>query len=553
MAAAARPGSMTGRTGRGSVGTPDWRAAVDEVRERGPDGGTDGSGSGSTALPISPAQPPRDSLSRPAQVDSVADPNKVLRRVLTLAAVSTIVPGLAHLLVGRERSGRMILRAYLCLLALGGLLLVVVLLSKRLLLELAVRPGALRLLEYGAVGVAIAWCLVIISGAFLGEPARLDRVRRQIAGVVVLALCVVVAVPLVFTARYAQAQRGLITSVFTETDAPRKLPDRLNILLLGGDAGADRIGVRTDSVNLASVDTKTGRTVMFSLPRNLQNVPFPEDSALARRFPDGFDCGNECLLNAIYMYAVNHKDLFPGVRNPGAEAVKQAVSATLGVRVDYYVLVNLDGFKGIIDALGGVTIRVYKKVPIGGIAPDGTRVPVTRYIEPGLRELNGYEALWYSRSRSDSDDYARMARQRCVMGAILHQTDPWSVLRNYQKLARSAKSLVSTDIPRRLLPDLVDVALQAKDATITNLQFVPPLIKTADPDFDLIRHKVAGAIEASEQARTTTPSPSTSTPGGSAGSGTGSGAQSTARSIAAAPPGASADRPVDLGSVCQYS
>jgi LCP family protein required for cell wall assembly len=341
--------------------------------------------------------------------------------------------------------------------------------------------------------------------------------------------------------------------VFTETAGPRKLPDRLNILLLGGDAGADRIGVRTDSVNLASVDTKTGRTVMFSLPRNLQNVPFPEDSALAKRFPDGFDCGNECLLNAIYMYAVNHKDLFPGVRNPGAEAVKQAVSATLGVRVDYYVLVNLDGFKEIIDALGGVTIRVDKKVPIGGIAPDGTRVPVTRYIEPGLRELNGYEALWYSRSRSDSDDYARMARQRCVMGAILHQADPWSVLRNYQKLARSAKSLVSTDIPRRLLPDLVDVALQAKDATITNLQFVPPLIKTVDPDFDLIRHKVAGAIEASEHAPTTTPTPSISTPGDSAGSGAGSGTQSTARSVTAATPGASTDRPVDLGSVCRYS
>jgi polyisoprenyl-teichoic acid--peptidoglycan teichoic acid transferase len=127
------------------------------------------------------------------------------------------------------------------------------------------------------------------------------------------------------------------------------------------------------------------------------------------------------------------------------------------------------------------------------------------------------------------------------------------VLRNYQKLARSAKSLVSTDIPRQLLPDLVDVALQAKDATITNLQFVPPLIKTVDPDFDLIRHKVAGAIEASEHPPTTTPTPSLSTPGDSAGSGAGSGTQSTARSATAATPGASTDRPVDLGSVCRYS
>jgi hypothetical protein len=107
-------------------------------------------------------------------VDSVADPNKVLRSVLTLAAVSTIMPGLGHLLVGRERSGRMIFKAYLCLLALGGLLLVVALLSKRLLLELAVRPGALRLLEYGAVVVAIAWCLVIIA-APSRRPRRLDQ------------------------------------------------------------------------------------------------------------------------------------------------------------------------------------------------------------------------------------------------------------------------------------------------------------------------------------------------------------------------------------------
>jgi len=259
------------------------------------------------------------------------------------------------------------------------------------------------------------------------------------------------------------------------------------------------------------------------------------------------------LLNAIYMYAVNHKDLFPGARNPGAEAVKQAVSATLGVPVDYYVLVNLDGFKEIIDALGGVTIRVDRKVPIGGIAPNGTRVPVTRYIEPGLRELNGYEALWYSRSRSDSDDYARMARQRCVMGAILHQADPWSVLRNYQKLARSAKSLVSTDIPRRLLPDLVDVALEAKDAKITNLQFVPPLIKTVDPDFELIRHKVASAIDASEHTSTATPTPSTSVSGDSAGSGAGSGTVSTEGSASSITPSAPADRPIDIGSVCRYS
>lgn len=491
-------------------------------------------------------QPALNSPRRPVTVSPTADPARAFRRVITLAVLSTILPGFAHLLAGRDRVGSLIFKIYLGLLGLGAAVLVVGVLFKQFLLELAVQPSVLKLLEYGALGLAIAWCLVIISGALLGEPARLEHVRRHIAAGIVFALCVVVAVPLVLTARYAEAQRSLITGVFTETGGPDNLPDRLNILLLGGDAGKGRIGVRTDSVNLASIDTRTGQTVMFSLPRNLQKVPFPPGSELASRFPNGFDCGNECLLNAIYTYAVGHRSLLPGARNPGAEAVKQAVSATLGLHVNYYVLVNLDGFKEIVDALGGVTIRVDHKVPIGGIAPDGSRVPVTRYIEPGLQRLDGYEALWYSRSRSDSDDYARMARQRCVMGAILHEADPWSVLRNYQKLARSAKNLMTTDIPRKLLPDLVDVALAAKNSTVSNLQFVPPLIKTADPDFELIRNRVTKAIHASDHP-TPTPSPSQS---GAAGP-----ADSTSGPISTTTPGVirPSGQPVDLGSVCRYS
>jgi LCP family protein required for cell wall assembly len=464
-----------------------------------------------------------------------------------LAVLSTILPGFAHLLVGKQRVGSLIFRIYLGLLGLGAAILVVGVLSKRFLLELAVEPNVLKLLEYGALGLAVAWCLVIISGALLGEPGRLDQLRRRIAAATVFVLCVIVAVPLVLTARYADAQRSLITGLFPETGGPDRLPDRLNVLLLGGDAGKGRIGVRTDSVNLASIDTSTGRTVMFSLPRNLERVPFPAGSALASRFPNGFDCGDECLLNAIYTYAVDHRGLLPGARDPGAEAVKQAVSATLGLRVDYYVLVNLDGFKEIIDALGGVTIRVDQKVPIGGIAPDGTRVPVKRYIEPGLQRLDGYEALWYSRSRSDSDDYARMTRQRCVMGAILHEADPWSVLRNYQKLASSAKSLMSTDIPRKLLPDLVDVALAAKSSTVSNLQFVPPLINTVDPDFELIRNRVAKAIDASDHP---TPRASASQSSATGPAGGTSGSTTTATPGVNPPP---SGQSVDLGSVCRYT
>ncbi|MFD2350645.1 hypothetical protein ACFSTC_16920 [Nonomuraea ferruginea] len=62
----------------------------------------------------------------------------------------------------------------------------------------------------------------------------------------------------------------------------------MNILLLGGDADDHRPGVRTDSMHLASVDVKTGNTVLFSLPRNLENVRFKPGTPMAERFPDGF-------------------------------------------------------------------------------------------------------------------------------------------------------------------------------------------------------------------------------------------------------------------------
>ncbi len=79
---------------------------------------------------------------------------------------------------------------------------------------------------------------------------------------------------------------------------------RLNILLLGGDAGPGRVGTRTDTVILASINTKTGDTALISLPRNAARMPFPSRSPLHKYYPYGFTNGNgqnaEYFLNAMY-------------------------------------------------------------------------------------------------------------------------------------------------------------------------------------------------------------------------------------------------------------
>ncbi|HKA68715.1 MAG TPA: LCP family protein [Actinomycetes bacterium] len=475
------------------------------------------------------------------------------RRVVVFAVMSLVVPGSAHLLAGRIRAGTLILRCYLVLLGLVVALAVVGLRDRAMVLSLAVRPLPLAVLQYAALAVGLAWVLVVVSGALLAQPQRLEVGQRRAVAAIVLVLCLAVVLPSVTTARYAAAQRDLITDVFRDT-AVGDLPDRLNILLLGGDSGPDRIGVRTDSITVASVDTRSGDTVMFSVPRNLEDVPFPADSPLQARFPDGFDCDG-CLLNAVYTYAeTNRRQLFPGVPDPGPLAVKQAVSAVLGIPVHYYVLVNLEGFRGIIDALGGITIRVERSLPIGD---NGHRLPA------GLQYLNGYHALWYARSRADSDDYQRMSRQRCVMGALLHQADPMRVLRNYQKLAKSTKHLVATDIPRGALPELVDVALRVKDAKITNVQFVPPFVSTGNPDYNKIRARVAASLDPAGPAQPDGTGAGSGSGGTSSGAGSGSGGTGQDGGTGSGPsgsggasgePGASPPGdPVSLATVCRYS
>jgi LCP family protein required for cell wall assembly len=215
-------------------------------------------------------------------------------------------------------------------------------------------------------------------------------------------------------------------------------------------------------------------------------------------------------------------------RDRGAEAVKQVVGGILGLHVDYYAMANLQGFQEFVDALGGVTLTVQQRLPIGGITANGTYVPPVGYIEPGRQRLDGNRALWYARSRRNSSDYDRIERQRCLIGAMVRQADPLTVLKNFQRLASATKRLLSTDIPRQLLPRLVELADRVReDGQISSLPFVPPLINTADPDFTLIRANVQKALAdsstptASPRPTTPKPKPTPASRNGTGGTGTG--------------------------------
>ena len=294
-------------------------------------------------------------------------------------------------------------------------------------------------------------------------------------------LCFSVAAVLLFGAHLVGVQRDFIQTMFGSGDASGAHDGRYNVLLLGGDSGADRWGLRPDSITIASIDAETGRSVLISLPRNMQNFPFAKGSVMREQFPDGFDC-EHCMLNGVNTWAMDNKELFGKAKHPGIDATIMAVEGITGLKINYWAMVNLKGFRDLVDAVGGVTLNVRSRIPIGGLGSD-----VYDYIEPGRQKLTGFQTQWYARARDGSDDYSRMARQKCVMGAMLDQLDPTPVLRNFQKIAKASSAMVQTSIPASEVDRFISLALKAKGQKISTLSVVPPLFDTYEPDAKLIK------------------------------------------------------------------
>lgn len=275
--------------------------------------------------------------------------------------------------------------------------------------------------------------------------------------------------------------------------------ERLNVLLLGSDAGRDRRAIRTDTMIVVSIDPVTGDAAMLGVPRNFARVPLPEGHGVWG------DC--QCfprLLNDLYYAGTERPSAFPGPGTPEENAIKGGIGELLGIEIHYYALVTLDGFVGVIDALGGVDINVPVRI-VDEEYPheDG----VTREfvdIQPGLQHLDGHFALAYARIRRHADDYARMNRQRCVLEAVLEQSNPVELLFAYPRIAGVLSDALQTDIPISRLPDFIDLLPKIDGERIVTLRFIPPTYLAGfdangnnTPDVDRIRQDVQTVLSLS--------------------------------------------------------
>jgi LCP family protein required for cell wall assembly len=290
---------------------------------------------------------------------------------------------------------------------------------------------------------------------------------------------------------------------------------------------------------IASIDTRTGDTVLIGIPRNLERVPIPKDNPLIKIWPNGYDCGDKCLINALWVEAEDHKELFVGDPNPGLTTIRGVLEEVLGIRIDYTVIADLAGFRQLVDAMGGVEINVVEDIAIYGPPPN---YPITSWIRAGRQTLDGYHALWYARSRvySKGSDFDRMKRQRCVVNAFLKQANPGNLLRRYPEIAGAVKENVSTDIPVGALSDWADLVLKVQKASVRSLALTPDNISVVRPDFAAIRRMVADALTAPTSTPTGTTTSPSNTPSGTATS------KPTSSPSTSVDPGTA----VDLGAAC---
>jgi LCP family protein required for cell wall assembly len=472
------------------------------------------------------AAPSRARRSRPRQQTAVG--------AVALAVLGALLPGTAYLVARRTWLGAVVTTVSI---ALYGGAAYVGLRRRDDVISWALDPDLLLWMVAGLGAVALAWVVVLVTSYKMLRPLTAGPGARMFGSLVVGVVCFAMAASTATGAQTLMAQRSLVQKVFSgdksksqtrPTINPTKdvwdqLP-RLNVLLLGADDGEDRDGTRTDSVMVASIDTKTGDTALISLTRNWMRMPFPADSPLHKIYPTGFWDPNgpaeqpNYYLDAMYrMIPAQHHGILGPSDNEGADVLKLSVGEALGLKLHYYVQINLAGFAQLVQALGGITVNINYPVPVGG--NDDKKIPPTRYLQPGPdQELNGSDALWFARGRYKvpTADLARQARQRCAVKAIVERATPQNVLANYQAIAEAGEQLIKTDIPQKLLGDFVTLGQRVKTAKITNIDLDKKknYPNGRNPNYAGMRTLIQQALNPTAQPRrttTTTPTHRTTT------------------------------------------
>ena len=439
-----------------------------------------------------------------------ADSRQLVKRARWIILLNLLVPGSVQVVAGNKRLGRIGILftfgfwSFLAISILFGLV------SKVALFSLLTAPVLATPIGIGFVVYAVLIIFSTLDALRLMYVHRITSRFKSILVVLVLLTGTLNGYIAGTIGSTALAASNFTSTAFKNSEAFEPTKGRYNILVLGGDSGSNRMGLRPDSISVLSISADSGMAVNIGLPRNLKRIQFKEGTPIRSVYPYGFNnnCEGECFLSSIYKVTMdNHKDLYPGISKKnstaGIEATRSAVEWVTGLEIDAYVLINMDSFVELIDALGGITVNVKKALPIGGqqdcypadnehesVCPDALG-----WIEKGKQHMDGRTALWYARSRHNTNDYDRMKRQREIQNLVLKKIDLQTLLFRLNAVSGAGAKLIKTDIPGSSVPTLMDLALKARSAGLKSLQLTSPTIEANNPDFRLMRQLIQQKIK----------------------------------------------------------
>ncbi len=412
----------------------------------------------------------------PSSMPPARDRAGIARGRYVPAILTALVPGLGHLAAGRLRLAAVFGLPLVLVVAMAAGLMVAtnadqllgIVLDDRVLAGLLVLQGAL-----------LVWRLLAL-GSSLTDP-RLPRLRPRDALPVAI-LVLLVAAPQVYAGYVTQTARESADVVFVEGPAtagawrpsptatpttpaslapgespspsaslapsptPTPAQPRINVLLLGVDAGVGRNTYLTDTMIVASLDRVAGTVSLMSFPRDLVDVPLPGGGHFSGK------------LNSLLAYARNNPRAFPGSSGDGHDVLMAAMGKMTGLEIDYFAQVNLAGFVAVVNTLGGVEVNVARSF----CDPTYDEYGFTSgfAITAGRHKLTGNQALAYARIRKadGESDLTRQTRQQEVLSGIRDRVVKGGFLGDPVGFLRAMSQTVETNIPRKLVATLVEYA-----------------------------------------------------------------------------------------------
>ncbi len=243
------------------------------------------------------------------------------------------------------------------------------------------------------------------------------------------------------------------------TDPPKSA--RINILLTGIDSDENRKHALNDTILVASLDPTTGNVAMVSFPRDLSRLPTPGGKPYMGK------------INSLMTYADKHPKEYP---EGGMAALAKEVGYLLGAPVDYYASVDLDGFRKLIDRVGGVTVNVQTAINDPGYGGWDTPGKIGFKISTGKHTLDGETALAFVRSRKSlgDSDFGRAARQQQLLVALQRKLVDPAMLPNLPGLLQDATKTLKTNFPPDRISEVLALARKTDEKATKKVVLGPP-------------------------------------------------------------------------------